>query len=243
MNTNQIDAVLRDIGVHDTADSKIKSVKKSKTPEEQLAEQEFIVAGLREEIKANNAEKEKRRKENEALIKKQKITNDLMGVLKAYGLDVGSVSPDFEKEAIPETKKAFTAKTESTLVSEDAEIRTNKGLWFKIGVFAFFMFAFAIYQNFATLNDSQSRILDAAETHLWTHLWLALGTILFGFAIQYAVFNKQFRYFSNNIESAHSWSSDFDNPTFQGTVRMSTTFLTWLVPTWICGNVMLLILG
>lgn len=221
-------------------------VVKSKSLEEQLAEQKLLVAEMEAEMETSKEEEAKRAKESEAVVKKQRLTNDIMNVLKGYGIDMGDLSGvDFPKTQPEPSFQAVAGKTENVLVNEDPalEVKTSNGLWSKGLLFLGLMGAFYAYQNWATLNDSQARILDAAEVHLWTHIWLALGVILFGFGIQYLVFNKQFRYFSNNIDSAHSWSKDFDNPTFEGTVRMASMLLTWLIPTWVCASVMQLILG
>jgi hypothetical protein len=220
----------------------LRVMSKTKSLEEQLADQEAISAELKKQIEESKLEEKKRQAENQALVKKQKLTNDLMNVLKGHGLDLGDLSSvNMEAMAMPAPPKPREFVNE--VVSDEKELHTSKGLWGTFGLLVGLMLLLSGYQYFANLNDSEGRILDAAQAHFWTHVWIALGTILFGFGVQWAVFNKQFRYFSNNIESERSWSSDFDNPTFGGTVRMATTFLTWAFSTWVCGHVMLLILG
>lgn len=124
-------------------------------------------------------------------------------------------------------------------------LSTSRGLIAKVGLFVAFMASFLGYETFfaKSMNDSQVRIFGAAEAHLWTHIWISLGTILFGFLVQYLIFNQQFNYFHNRIETEKSWHEDFETPTTGGIVRLTICFLTWAFPTGVCGMIMLLILG
>ena len=124
-------------------------------------------------------------------------------------------------------------------------LSTSRGLITKVGLFVAFMASFLGYETFfaKSMNDSQVRIFGAAEAHLWTHIWISLGTILFGFLVQYLIFNQQFKYFHNRIDTDNSWHEDFNNPTTGGIVRLTICFLTWAFPTGVCGMIMLLILG
>jgi hypothetical protein len=215
-------------------------LKKSKTIEEQYEEQQVIMKELEAEIQKNKASEAKRQAENKALLKKQKLTNDLVNVLKEHGLDVGDLAA-VSTEPIPPKPRILV--NDVPVPDGEKEVKTSHGIWTTIAMLLGLMVLFAVFQNFAEMNDSQSRILNAAQAHFWTHIWLALGTILFGFGVHFAIFNKQFRYFSNNIETGNSWSKDFDNPTFEGAIRIATTFATWAFCTWVCASVMQLILG
>ena len=191
------------------------------------------LATLEQEKKEDEEKAQQLEKDRQNLARKQKLTNKLINLLKEEGVDL----------EVGITK----AEQEQKQVENDnvAGMSTSKGVIVKLVMFVGLIVFFAVYQMFfgAEMNDSSRRIFDAMEAHLWTHFALSLGTILFGFGIMYLMFPCQFRYFHNQINTSHSWNKDFDSPSFDGVVRMATTFLSWVVPTWICASVMQLILG
>lgn len=204
--------------------------KKVKTKTEELNEALENVRRLEME----KMEEDLAQQERKAAVKKQRIANSFFTLLKEEGFDL---------ESLPEAKKTYKVEGEEN--SEIPILSTSNGVIVKLFLFVSLIMFFIMYQTFfgETMNDSSKRIFDAMEAHMWTHFALALGTILFGFGIMYLMFPCQFRYFHNKIHTEHSWSKDFDNPSFEGVVRMVTTFLAWSVPTFICANVMQLILG
>ncbi len=187
-----------------------------------------------ERIQLEMMEEDLKNEERKEAIKKQRIANKFFSFLKDEGIDLGS---------IPEPKAKFD-KVED-VDNTPAILSTSNGVIVKLFLFVSLIMFFVMYQTFwgETLNDSSKRIFDAMEAHMWTHFALALGTILFGFGVMYLMFPCQFRYFHNKIHTEHSWSKDFESPSFGGVVRMVTTFLAWFAPTWICASVMQLILG
>lgn len=203
--------------------------KKVKTKADELNEALENVERLQLEKMQEDLEQQERK----AAVKKQRIANSFFTLLKDEGFDL---------DGIPLPKSSIKAEIED---DKAPVLSTSKGVLVKLLLFVGLILFFALYQSFfgEGMNDSSKRIFDAMEAHLWTHFALALGTILFGFGIMFLMFPNQFRYFHNQIHTEHSWNSDFEKPTFEGVVRMTTTFLAWLVPTWICASVMQLILG
>lgn len=202
---------------------------KTKTKAEELNEALENVRRLEME----KMEEDLAQQERKAAVKKQRIANSFFTLLKEEGFDL---------ESVHEAKSFRTSEIEE---DKQPVLSTSNGVIVKLFLFVSLIMFFIMYQTFfgETMNDSSKRIFDAMEAHMWTHFALALGTILFGFGIMYLMFPCQFRYFHNKIHTEHSWSKDFDSPTFEGVVRMVTTFLAWSVPTFICANVMQLILG
>lgn len=202
----------------------------------ELEESERKVAELKEQVRETNEANLRKEAERKAIAKKQQLTNKIINLLKEEGIDIENMS----------APNQVTSKTvEPTEMEDSEEVNTSKGMLVKGAIFLGLIAFFALYQRLfgATMNDSAIRIFDAMEAHLWTHIALAIATILFGFGVMFLLFPKQFRYFHNHIPTDNSWNSDFDKPSFEGVVRMTTTFLTWVIPTWICASIMGLILG
>jgi hypothetical protein len=174
--------------------------------------------------KLQEIEREKRRKEQE---KKEKAANALFEALDKMGIQL----PD------QESKKVEPVAVETTKIS------TQKGLFLLTGIFVFFFAFFALYGSFASLNDSEVRINNAAYIHFISHIWLAVSVILSGVAVQYLLFNMQARYFWSNIETQNSFVHDFQKPTYEGVIRMGVCLFTFAFPTFIIAYIFQLILG
>lgn len=179
---------------------------------------------LEEQRKLQEIEREKRRNERE---KKEKAANALFEALDKIGIQ------------LPETE----TQVRETAPVEITKISTQKGLFWLSGVFVFFFAFFALYGTYASLNDSEVRINNAAYIHFISHIWLAVSVILSGVAVQYLLFNMQARYFWSNIKTQNSFVADFQKPSYEGVVRMTVCLFTFAFPTFIIAYIFQLILG
>lgn len=181
---------------------------------------------LEENRKLQEIQRENQRKQQE---KKEKAANALFEALDKLGVQLPEVEP--------------RPMASEPALEEITKISTRKGLFWLSGVFLFFLGFFALYGSFAQLNDSELRINNAAYIHFISHIWLAVSVILSGVAVQYLLFNVQARYFWSNIQTQSSFVQDFQQPSYQGVVRMCICLFTFAFPTFIITHIFQLILG
>jgi hypothetical protein len=214
----------------------VKPVKPLRIEDELLKAQERV-----RQLEAERELQDLARKEAEKKAQEESLKLEFASKIFEFAEQNGLMSKQAKAEPVPTAINEEVQTTENEL----PEVSTSKGVLVKLGLFFILISYFAFYQVFFgdTMNDSSRRIFEAMEAHLWTHIAISLATILFGFAVMYLMFPRQFKYFHNQISTQYSWNSDFENPTFEGVVRMATTFLAWLVPTAICASIMQLILG
>jgi hypothetical protein len=213
----------------------LKTVKSLRIEDELAKAQERV-----RQLEAEREQQELARKDAEKKAKEESLKLEFASKIFEFAEQNGLLTKQTKAEPVPTTINEV-----QTTENELPEVSTSKGVLVKLGLFFILISYFAFYQVFFgdTMNDSSRRIFEAMEAHLWTHIAISLATILFGFAVMYLMFPRQFKYFHNQISTQYSWNSDFENPTFEGVVRMATTFLAWLVPTAICASIMQLILG
>ena len=213
----------------------VKPVKPLRIEDELVKAQERV-----RQLEAEREQQELARKEAEKKAKEESLKLEFASKFFEFAEQNGLLTNQTKAEPVPTTINEVQI-TENEL----PEVSTSKGVLVKLGLFFILIAYFAFYQVYFSdsMNDSSKRIFEAMEAHLWTHIAISLATILFGFAVMYLMFPRQFKYFHNQISTQYSWNSDFENPTFEGVVRMATTFLAWLVPTAICASIMQLILG
>lgn len=213
----------------------VKPVKPLRIEDELVKAQERV-----RQLEAEREQQELARKEAEKKAKEESFKLEFASKFFEFAEQNGLLTNQTKAEPVPTTINEVQI-TENEL----PEVSTSKGVLVKLGLFCILISYFAFYQVFFSdsMNDSSKRIFEAMEAHLWTHIAISLATILFGFAVMYLMFPRQFKYFHNQIPTQYNWNSDFENPSFEGVVRMATTFLAWLVPTAICASIMQLILG
>ncbi|MFN3588187.1 MAG: hypothetical protein ACK4UP_02325 [Spirosomataceae bacterium] len=194
--------------------------------EDELAEYRQKIAELEKQEERRKYQEVERQKKYRQQQKKEKAANALFETLEKMGIQLADQESKTDEPTVESTK-----------------ISTQKGLFWLTGVFVFFFAFFALYGSFASLNDSEVRINNAAYIHFISHIWLAVSVILSGVAVQYLLFNMQARYFWSNIETQNSFVHDFQKPTYEGVVRMSVCLFTFAFPTFIIASIFQLILG
>jgi hypothetical protein len=221
-------------------------------------------AGLNEELSDLEAQIEKlkavkfkqeqeaaqKEAERKAAEKKERLAEKLFSAFAEMGMQVPDFPPVGVHREIPEVQTS-TEQAAPVVEAPAAKpireigkgISTQKGLYLMIGIFAVFFLWFIGYGVFGSMNDSEVRITNAAYLHFISHIWLSISVVLAGFGIQFLLFNQQCRYLWTNVQTEHSFQTDFWSPSYEGLIRLITCLFTWAFPTFIIAWVFQLILG
>lgn len=200
--------------------------------DEQLEEYKAKIAALEEEKAQREADEqaaEERRKEQETI---KHATDVFLEALDKLGISLTSSSATTQTKVV-----------EEQAIEHDGHLSTSNGLKWLIGIFVATLLFFTGYGLYATLNDSELRIFNAAFAHFISHIWLSVGAILSGLGVQFLLFNQQSRYLWSDIDTVHSFQADFYQPTTEGIVRIATCLFTFAFPTWGIVQMFQLILG
>lgn len=141
--------------------------------------------------------------------------------------------------SLPEDEKA---SQESKTIEHG--VSTTRGIWgLVILLFSFGILFWAFGSSEELNNPSAKRMLDSGGLRFISNIWMSLGSLIFGFLIQWALFPQQFFYYHSKFNTERCLKDDFINPSHEGFYRMASWFASLALPIWVFVSIFQVILA
>lgn len=122
-------------------------------------------------------------------------------------------------------------------------VSTTQGIWGLIILALATGALFWLYGMSANENDSAARMINSGGMRFLSNVWMSLGSLIFGFAIQWALFPQQFFYYHSKFNTERCLREDFVNPSKEGFYRIACWFFTLALPIWVFVSIFQVILA
>lgn len=218
-----------------------------------------------QELKEQLASLDQQKKQHEAALKNQEAArlkqlkeDRTLHLENAEQFEELSLRALSNKDKIFYVQEAHTArKLAAEIVLPDDDVRpatsvepkislgisTTKGIW---GLVIIALFAGILFWAFGTSNaenDSATRMINSGGLRFLSNLWMSLGSLIFGFAIQWCLFPQQFFYYHSKFNTERCLREDFVNPSREGMYRIACWCFTLVLPIWVFVSIFQVILA